>query len=78
MGITLRLNSGEVFTLGVDMSPEVWAKYEALLPEAFAHAEARQTIPRNSLVVYEAGQELGLWTILAMPPIHDVDDGRVF
>ena len=62
--VKLRLNTGEDVNVGVTTDEAVLRRYFALLDVASDAAESKQTIPRNMIVVWETGEELGLWTII--------------
>jgi len=75
--VKLRLNSGEEVIIGKSMDQEVMDRYFALLDVATKAAEPKQTIPDSMMVVWEVGQELGLWMIVENTQ-PDYVEGRVY
>lgn len=75
--VKLRLHSGEIIVIGRHMAPAVMDRYFALLDVASTAAEPKQTIPTSMQVVWEVGEELGLWTIIENTPDPYVK-GRIY
>jgi hypothetical protein len=75
--LRLRFSSGEEVNVFAPMEPNLEARYMSMFRTARDHADARQTVPYDTRIIFTVGEELGFWKILEMTPPEDVE-GRVY